>query len=251
MSWKKLLPLGLLALVIGLVVFFPARVASVWLEANTDGISLSGVRGTLLDGHARHVTASGVIVEDVHWNFQPAALLTGRFAAAVRFDTDTGVISATAAYTFWGATHLADVHGSASLGWVAARAGYTFLPVTGKLTLDIDSVTLNDQLVPIGVNGRFRLANVYWQLMRRPLQFGSLRARLEQTRGGLRLMLTDSSGPLAIRGGARFSPNKGSYRVDVRLRARTGAGNRLKNLLNMLGQPNDAGWYRIRQQGRL
>lgn len=251
MSWKSWLPIGVLTFVIGLLVFFPARVATTWFEAWSEGIRISGVRGTLLDGSARRLVAGQTTVEGLTWNVQLTSLLTGRFAAAVHVTTDRGGISGTAAYTFWGTPRLSDVHGSATLGWVAERAGYTFLPVTGDLTLRIEELALNDQLLPAAIDGRFRLANVHWQLVQPSLKLGSYSARLGQSESQLEMTVTDSSGPLAIKGNAAFSPQSRRYSLNARLRTRAGADQRLKNLLGMLGRPDNAGWYHIRQQGRL
>lgn len=251
MSWKSLLPIGLLALVIGLIAFLPARVAATWLEANTPDITLSGVSGTLLDGHAQYLVTQGRVVEDVHWSLRPAKLLTGRFAALVQVSTDLGDISGTVAYTFWGDKQLSNIHGSASLGWLAKRAGYAFVPITGDLRVDIDSVSLSERWVPTAVVGQVQVANVYWQLMRPPLQIGSYSARLGHSEGQLKLTLTDSKGPLAIDGSAVFLPSSHTYTVEAQLRARAGADDRLKNLLGVLGQTDNGGWHNIRQHGQL
>lgn len=248
---RKLFVAGLLAFVVGLIAFLPARVVVGMVEANAEGLHFGGVSGTLFEGRALYASAPQASVQNLHWNLQPSALLTGRLAVSMDFDTDLGGVSGTAAYTLWGTTTLSDLHGSATLDWLGTRAGYTFLPVSGDLTFDIEHLALGDNFLPAAIEGQLRLSNVYWQLMRPALQLGSYAADLSQVDGRLQATLADSSGPLAIKGQASVTPDSGAYSVSAQLRARASADERLKNLLSALGQADNAGWYRIRQQGRL
>src|SRR5699024_3648498 len=146
-----------------------------------------GVRGTLFEGRALYASGPQVTVENLHWNLQPGALLTGRLAVDMDFDTDLGGVSGTAAYTLWGTATLSNLHGSATVDWLAARAGYTFLPISGDLSFDIDQLVLGDNLLLTAIDGQLRLSNVYWELMRPVLQLGSYAADLGRSDGRLQL----------------------------------------------------------------
>lgn len=250
MSWKSLLPIGMAAFVVGLVTFFPARVAANWLESAVPAVTLGGVSGTLLDGRARFVAGPGAAVEDLRWTLHPGALLTGRIAADIQIDSDLSGFSGTVSRTLWGTIRLSGFQGTASLGWLAELGGYTFLPIAADLGVTIDTLILDDALKLSALEGNVRLSNARWQLMRPPLRLGSFAATVDQTDNGLQLVVTESDGPLAIRGSARLDASK-RFQLDVRLRARAGADDRLKNLLDRLGQAGGQGWYRVRQQGQL
>lgn len=250
MSWKTLLPIGIAAFIVGIVVFFPARVAAGWIESAVPDVTLGGVSGTLLDGRARYAAGPGAAVEDLRWTLHPGALLTGRISADISIDSDISGFSGTVARTFWGTTTISDVQGAASLGWLAKLAGYTFLPLSANLDATVDTLSLDDNLTISALEGRLQLSNTRWQLVRPPLQLGRFAAVVEQTENGLRLVMAESDGPLAIDGQAQLDASN-RFQVDVRLRARAGADDRLENLLEQLGEADAQGWHHVRQQGQL
>lgn len=250
MTWKSLLPIGLAAFLVGIVVFFPARVAANWLESTVANLSLGGVSGTLLDGTARYAAGPGAAIEDLQWTIHPSALLTGRVTADIRFDSDLDGFSGTLSRTLWGTTRVSDLQGTASLGWLAELGGYAFLPVSADLGVTIDTLVLDDTLTLSALEGRVQLSNARWQLMRPPLRLGSYAATVDQTDNGLRLAVTESEGALAIKGSAQLDANK-RFQLEAHLRARAGADERLENLLDQLGEADAQGWYHVRQHGRL
>lgn len=250
MSRKVLLALGLLAFVIGLVAYFPARVAVDWLPLDSAGVRLVGVRGTLFDGTVERVVDADFAVDNLHWHLNPAALLLGRLSADLRLPSDLDEITATAAYAIWGTTTVTAINGSASLGWLARHARYDYLPLAGDVRLHDASFTLDSQHIPTAVSGQLRLVNTRWQLSQPTLTFGDYTARLDTTDDKLKLTMADSSGPLAIKGNTTYAPANGHYTLDARLRARSGADQRLSALLATISRPDSDGWYHLRQQGR-
>lgn len=83
---KILLLLVVLALVAAGVSFWlmPASVAVRYGEKYLGPVTLSGVSGTLWDGHADGVSVLGRDLGELDWHAQKGALLEGRFAADVR-----------------------------------------------------------------------------------------------------------------------------------------------------------------------
>lgn len=251
MRWPHLLGIGILAFVVGLIVFLPARVVTGWLMGPDSGISLSAVHGTLLEGRAGRISLDTTVLEDVHWQWQPAALLTGHLAMVVRVASDLGGLNGTLAQSFWGTTSITAIQGHASVGWLARHTGYTFVPLTGRLRFDLDYITLNDQLMPSAADGRLYLEDTYWQLARTPLQLGNYTARINMADGRMNLQVSASEGPLAVHGQATLSPESNLYAVRARVRARTGADQQLQALLDGLGQVDQSGTHHINIQGRL
>lgn len=251
MNRRQLAVAGMLAFAIGLIVLLPARVATAWIQGPGDGISLSGIHGTWLNGQARQVRFGTSVLKNVHWQWQPAALFSGRIALTLHAATDLGGIRATAAQTFRGTTALTNLHGRASVGWLAQHIGYTFVPISGQLTFDMDRVALNDQLTPIAASGQLYLARVYWQLTQPPLQLGRYAATISTHDGQIRLQMAGRDGPLAVRGHVTVSTASRQYTLRARLRPRAGAEQRLRSLLGMLGEADASGAYRIQMQGQL
>lgn len=240
---------GLVVFIIGLVAFLPARVAAGWVE-QAGPIALGGVTGTLFDGHAAYISVPGGAVEDVEWRVSALSLLLLRLSARIEVGSDLGGFTAGISRSVFGNTTLENLTGSASAAWLAQRAGYTFLPLSGDVRIDIRRAHFDDTLTFDALDGTIRMANVRWQLFNPPVRLGDFAAALSQTEAGLRLQLVDSEGPLALEGSVALDPG-GRYVLDARLRARAGADDRLAQMLDQLGRADAQGWHSVREQGRL
>lgn len=242
---------GLAALAFGLVARMPAAFVADWADSNIPGLTVSGASGTALDGRVQHVLYKGLPLKNVRWHIQPWSLLVGELQAEIRIATDTGGIQATISRSlFADGLTITDVHGSASLGWLAQRAGYTFIPISGRLSLDLKRVALTSAGQIKAVTGQATVSDVYWQLIRPPALLGRFSAKITSESGTVTVKITDSDGPLAVKGSAQLQPNN-VYQLTVRLRPRTSADPRVKQLISELGNANANGWYRISTQGRL
>lgn len=252
MNWRYLVfPIvGLLAFVSGLVVFLPARVAAGWVQSNTP-VQMGGITGTLLDGQASYVSLASGGVDNVHWQLHPAALLLGQASAHIRFDSDLDGFSADIDRSlFSGRTQVSRATGDATVGWLAKLAGFTFVPVSGRVAVDIDNAQFDDSLKVSALNGQVTLAKSRWELLNPPLALGRVQTALDHTDDGIRARIIDSAGALAVKGHATLSETQ-RYALDIQLRPRAGADDRLKQLLDQLGQADNEGWHRIHEQGRL
>lgn len=252
MNWRTLVfpVVALLAFMIGLVVFLPARVVAGWVESNTP-VQMSGVTGTLFDGQASYVSLPDGGVDNVHWQLHPTALLLGQASAHVRFNSDLDGFSADISRSLLsGRTQVSQTAGDATVGWLAKLAGYTFVPVSGSVALDIQNVRFNDSLEVSALNGQVTLAKSRWELLSPPLALGRIQMALDHTDTGIRARIVDSKGALAAKGHATLTADQ-NYALDIQLRARAGADDRLKDILTELGKADSEGWHRVNESGRL
>lgn len=240
---------GLIAFAIGLVAFLPARVAAGWIEQMAP-VSMGGVTGTVFAGHAAYASGPGGAVEDLDWTLRPLSLLLGRVSADVEVASDLGGFSALASRSLFGITRLENVTGRASAGWLARLGGYTFLPIAGDIGLDISEAAFDDQLRFSALAGQIRMANTRWQLFNPSVALGRFATALDRSDDGVRMAIVDSEGALALEGQIQIAPDR-RYSLDVRMRARAGADDRLEQMLGQIAQPDDQGWYRVVEQGRL
>ncbi|WP_423820517.1 type II secretion system protein N [Salinisphaera sp. SPP-AMP-43] len=251
MKWRRFrfAIAGGIAFVIGLVVYLPASLVAHW---TTDGtpVQLQGVSGTLLDGQAAYVSLPDGALDNLQWQLAPAALLLGRLSVSVRTDTDLGHLSGNVDRSLFGGNTIRHLHGEATIGWAADLAGYTFVPLSGRIGLDLSQVSFDDQLKVSALDGQVQLTNSRWELLNPPLTLGRFQAQVTHTDDGLAAEIVDSHGPLALTGQVRLVGQR-RYDLNVRLRARAGADERLKKILGQLGRPDNEGWYRVREQGRL
>lgn len=252
MNWKlaRLVIIGLVAFAIGLVTFLPARVVAGWVQSSTP-VKLGGVTGTLFHGEAGYASLPDGGLENLQWTLHPAALLLGRASAHLSFDSDLDGFSADVSRSLIsGSTHVSNATGNATVSWLGRLAGYTFLPVSGQVQVNINDARFNDALKVSALDGQVTLSRTRWELLNPAIKLGSVQTALDRSDDGLRARIVDSQGPLAIKGNATLSDSQ-AYAADVQLRARAGADNRLKKLLAQLGKADSEGWHRIRQRGRL
>ena len=240
--------LGVASFLIGAVWLLPAQVAAGWVEARS-ALSLGGVTGTAFSGHAGSVSAPGGSVDDVSWQLSPLALLVARASAQLRTASDLDGFSAQVSRSLFGTTRVSDLTGSASVGWLARLGGYTFLPVSGALDVDLKDAVFDDQLNISALDGQGRFSRVRWELVNPALKLGAFTVDVEHTDAGIHAAIADSRGPLAMDGDANVTAAR-RYDLDMRLRARAGADPRLKQLLNQLGPADGEGWHRVRERGR-
>lgn len=251
MNWTilRLIIVGVVAFAIGLVAFLPARVAAGWVQSSTPA-RLEGVTGTLFQGEASYASLPGGGVNNLQWTLHPAALLLGHASAHVRFDSDLDGLSTDVSRSLIsGNTQVSNATGNATAGWLAKRGGYTFLPVSGRIQLNIKDARFDDALQVSALDGQVTLSRARWELINPAIKLGSVQAVLDHGDAGVRARLTDSRGPLVIKGKATLSDNQ-AYTADVRLRARAGADDRLKKLLAQIGKADSEGWHRLQQRGR-
>lgn len=246
-----LIAVGVVALAYGLVTRMPAAFVANWADTNIPGLTLSGAAGTALDGHIKRVLYRDLPLQDIAWQIHPWFLLLGKAQVDIRIATDAGGIDAGFRYPLLGGdVVVTNLNGSASFDWLAQRAGYTFIPVSGRLGLDLERIVLSPKGQISAVTGQATANNIRWQLIRPPALLGRLGVAITSETGTITAKVTDSDGPLAVKGSVALTANN-IYQLNIRLRARSGAEPRLKRLLSELGDANANGWYRIHTQGAL
>lgn len=241
--------IGLIAFIVGLIAFLPARVAAGWAEQAAP-LSFGGVTGTVFHGRASYVSGPGGAVENLDWTVHPAALLLGRLSADLEINSDLGGFSAQASRSLFGQTTLKNITGSASAGWLAKLGGYTFLPLSADVRVDIGEASFDDDLRFDALSGEIRVANTRWELFNPPVPLGRFTTALSAAEDGVRATIKESQGPLALDGQLSTDETR-RYQMDVRLRARAGADERLGQMLEQLGPAGPDGWHRVREKGRL
>jgi len=248
MRWSWPMLAGVAAFAVGLILYLPASVALGWI-GGIPGARLDGVTGTALSGRAARVLVGGAAIEDVRWQFRLAPLLLGRIGADASLATEAGTLRATVSRGLGGRVRLTDVNGPLPLERAGRLAGFSYLPLSGTVTLDLQRIEFDGRTLVVAA-GRASLRNARWQLLRPPAPLGTHTVEIGNAENAINAEVIDTQGPIAVDGLARLDPS-GRYRLDLTLRPRAGADQRLRGLLSQLGQPDDQGRQRIRASGRL
>jgi len=246
--WGWPVTAGVLAFAIGLVVYLPASVAIGWL-GGVPGARLEGVTGTALEGRAARVLVAGAVIDDVRWRMRFMPLLKGRLGADTSLATEAGTLRASVSRGLEGRVRLAEVTGPMPLERAGRLAGFSYLPLSGTLTLDLQRVELDGQTL-VGAAGQVGLRGARWKLLRPPAPLGTHTARVRDGEDGVTAEVVDTQGPIAV-GGQASLDREGRYRLNLTLRPRAGADQRLRGLLSQLGEPDAQGRYRINAKGQL
>ena len=132
-GWLRLLLLGIGAYLLFLVVTFPAALAYRAIEERLNGISLSGVSGTVWSGSARRLQAGNLRLQNVRWRVRFWPLLTGRAELALgsrdeemRFDTLVG-------WSIGGKRYLRELEGHVSVARIQRMTPYRVPVLEGEL----------------------------------------------------------------------------------------------------------------------
>ncbi len=125
-------------------------------------------------------------LNNVRWHVHPAALLLGGLSATVRADSDLGHVSGEIHRSVLGTNALDDVQGEATVGWLSDLAGYTFVPISGRIGLNLDHLTFDDNLDISASLAPSSSPTAGGNCSNPPLALGRFEARLDRGKNGVR-----------------------------------------------------------------
>lgn len=231
----------------------PANHLYHWFAPQDMPAGVHGISGTVFSGRADRVQYQNLVVaQNIEWRMRPTELLrlsVGwrlRFAGPASGQLDARV-SANGKLSVQRARLIANVDA------LMRAAGYDALPVRGQLGAQIDELRLDPRSgLPTKVVAEASLRDLAWALGENPLQVGHFRARVRTDREGvLRAEIgDDEDSPVEAEGEAMLRPDR-VYETHIRVRAREGAPEQTRNLLQLIGQPDNQGIYHLRQRGSL
>ncbi len=244
-GWSRLLTAGLITLVLGLLVFFPARVAYRWF-APADLVAISGIDGSVWSGTAREASASGVFVRNMRWRFQPLSLFTGKLAYAIEATPTSGFVEARVAVGITGAVTMQDV--KASLPIRALQRAVSMPGLGGEVNLQFERLQLADGL-PVTADGTVEVANLVAPLVYRG-SIGGYRAEFFTQESGVMASVEDTDGLIDLAGSLEISPDR-SYTFIAQLAAKSNTPASVRQQMQFLGSANERGQHELRLEGVL
>jgi general secretion pathway protein N len=241
---SRLLMVGILTLVVGLLILFPARVAYNW--ATPAGIKLSGLNGTVWSGSASEMSAVGVYARDLQWRMKPLALFTGKVAYSFKASPASGFVEGNVAVSLGGTVTLTELNGALSLQSIEQALGIPGL--RGDVSIKLESLRLVDGF-PVSASGVLEVANLRAPRIDRS-SIGGYRAELLTQESGVIGSIEDTDGVIDIAGSLQLSADR-SYQFVAQLAAKEGASAGIRKQLQFLGSANDRGQHELRLEGRL
>ena len=243
-SNKRLITVGGIVLIAGLILMFPARVA--YQAFVPDGVRFAGIGGTLWSGSATEGQIGALYLRNVRWSMRPVALLTGKLAFELSADPAGGFIEADVALSPGGSVRLTDVEGGVSIS--AMQSVIPAPGIEGNLRVQFDDLLIEDGL-PTAAVGTVEVFGLVARGLS-PTPIGDFRAELVSTDGGISGSLEDLAGVLDIAGSIRVSTDR-SYLLQGLVAPKPAASGAIVDQLRLLGSPNERGQRQFRLEGRL
>lgn len=235
--------------VLTLIANIPAALLYAAFKSKDGPLQLHGLQGPWAAGQLSGISLNRrLLMQDLHWRFQPWWLPLGRVAAHIEGGGEMATLQGGLSLSP-GALRLRDFRIAGSVKRLAGLANLSYLPLDGQLGADIETLVLKQGFVD-ELSGQLNLSGLAWTLAREPMLLGDFQFDVSTTDEGVIATASSPSGPLEALGDARLLPDR-SWQLKLRLKPRPGASETLLNYLRSLGAPDAEGYYPVRQQGKL
>ncbi|MEN8170287.1 MAG: type II secretion system protein N [Pseudomonadota bacterium] len=250
--WWHYLLLGVVALLLFLVMRFPAQVAY-GLVADSLGkeVQLAGVTGTLWRGEAQQLQVQSRAVASLNWQLSAWGLLWGRLSGEVSAHQDDAYLQSQLTTPLGGGElSLSETEARIPLSLIQPYLTQLPLPLDGVISLKLDALQIDAEGRPQQATGR-----VVWHQAGvsapQPLLFGDLQMDLENIDGGgIEGTISDSGGPLHLRATLTMSVD-GAYQLEGKVKATELAAQELRQYLSLLGKADAEGFRSINLRGAI
>jgi len=243
-SKSCLLTIGLVTLLLGLLIFFPARVAYRWFLPET--ISFAGISGSIWSGNAREAYAEGIYVRNLKWRMQPLALLSGGIGFAVEATPQSGFINSSIRLGFGGQITFDELTTSLPLQVLESSLGLPGL--RGTANAQFSRLVMADG-VPVMADGFVDVIDLVIPMLYRG-SIGAYRAELFTQDAGVMASVEDADGVIDVAGSLHLLPDR-SYEFIALIAPKNNTPEGVRRQMQFLGSANDRGQHELRLEGRL
>jgi hypothetical protein len=234
---------GISTLVVGLIIFLPARVAYHWVAPTH--VKLSGLHGSVWSGGAAEASAGGVYLREIKWQVRPLALFTGNIGYAFEANPISGFVDGNIAIGF-GSVTMTDVNAAIPLQALEQVLGIR--GIRGNASMNLERLRLQNGL-PVSATGFIEVANLQVPLIDRS-SIGGYRAELASQESIITATVEDTDGVIDLAGSFELTADR-SYRFIAQLAAKADTSANMRQQLQFLGSANDRGQHELRLEGRL
>ena len=241
---SRLVIIGAITLLVGLLVMFPARVAYHWVAP--PGVALSGIDGSIWRGQAREGEVGGIYLRNVNWRMQPLALFRAKLGYAVEADAASGFVAGIATIGMGGSAALQDLTASLSL---RDFQGLVRMPgLDGMVNLQFERLEFENG-IPVAADGNLQVANLRAPLIYRA-PIGGFRAEFFTQESGVMASVEDTDAVVDIAGSLSLSTDR-TYQFLAQVAPKSDTPADLKEQMRFLGTANERGQYELRLEGQL
>lgn len=243
-STRGLITTGVLTLVIGLIVMFPARVAIGWFAPAE--IAIAGIRGSFWRGSADEAAINGLYMRDVEWRLNTPRLFTGELSYSVEATPVSGFFESDVSIGYSGVLILSDLTAALPLSLMADVANVPGLQ--GNVSLTFERIEIVDGLAT-AADGTAEFADLMIPIFGRD-SLGGYKAEFFTQNNGITASIEDTDGVLDIAGSLQVSADR-SFEFIALAIAKPKAPQGIRQLLETLPAQNERGQRELRYAGIL
>lgn len=235
---------GIIALLCGLLINFPARVAVHWFVP--DSIPVAGSQGTIWNGKAREASINGLYLRDVEWQMRPLRLFTGKLAYSVKATPASGFVESNVALGFGGTVSLTDLSAAMPLSLFENAVGIPGL--RGNASANFERLEISDGLAT-AANGVLQLAGLVVPVVGTN-SLGGYKAEFFTEGDAVAASIEDTDNVVDLAGSLLVRRDR-SFQFVAQVIATAATPEAVRRQLRMLPPPNARGQQELRLEGIL
>lgn len=242
---RRLIVIGVLTLIIGLVAMFPARVAYHWF-APAEVVAVAGIQGTVWTGSAQSADIGGIYVGDLQWSFNPLALFTGRLSWSISARPQFGTLATDVAVSPGGSLRLSDLESNVSLLPIGELIGVPGLRGTAAARFERLHI---DEGFATAADGAVDVRGLVVPLVSRD-SIGDFRAEFFTQEAGVIASVEDTNAIVDVAGRLTLGTDR-SYELLAQLAAKPETPEQLRQQIQFLPSGDAPGRHELRLMGQL
>lgn len=241
---RGLIATGVLTLVIGLIIMFPARIAIGWFAPAE--VTIGGIQGSVWHGSANEAAVNGLYMRDVEWSLNALRFFTGELSYSVDATPVSGFLESDVIIGYSGVLTLSDLTAALPLDLLADAANVPGLQ--GSVSLSFERIQIVDGLAT-AADGTAQFADLIIPIFGRD-SLGGYKAEFFTQNNGVTASIEDTDGVLDMAGSLEVSADR-SFKFIALVIAKPEAPQRIRQLLQTLPAANNRGQRELRYEGIL
>ena len=236
-SRSRLITIGIVTFVIGIILFFPARVAYRWFAPPE--VALGGITGSVWNGGAREAVVSELYLHDLTWSFRPLSFARAKLGYDVESKFSSGFIEGNIAIGITGVVIARDLIGSIPLSMLQDVVGVPGLQ--GNLRLEFRKLEVAAG-VPVVADGELEVSQLLIPIVDNN-SLGGFKAEFFTQAAGIAASVEDTNAVFDLAGSLEIFPD-GSFQFLAPVKPTAETPGNVRQQLEFLG-------YELRSEGIL
>lgn len=243
-SIRRLIVIAVIALLVGLIAKFPARVAYHWFAPPE--IAVGGIHGTIWGGEARAASASGIYLSEIEWRMRPLALFLGKLQYTVTARPSYGTFNSDVSFGFGGDITFSELESNVSLQLIESMVGINGL--RGTASAKFERLQISDGIA-VAADGTLDVRGLVLPLVSRS-SIGGYSAEFFTQDTGVVASVEDTDGIVDLAGSLSIGSDR-AYEFLGQLAAKPETPEQVLQQMQFLGSANERGQYELRLEGQL